>query len=527
MTTPPRRTLPTGVVTFVFTDIAGSTRLLQELGPAAYARELADHRQVIREVTASAGGVEVDTQGDAFFLAFPTIDGAVAAARQATQRLLAGPIRVRMGLHTGEPYLGDEGYVGEDVHLAARIAATAHGGQVVLSRSTRLGVADDEVIDLGEHRLKDIPAPVAIFQLGAGRFPALRSMGNSNLPRPVSSFRGRAADVAEVRGRISTGSRLVTLTGPGGTGKTRLAIEAASALGPDFPAGLYWAGCAAFRDPALVLEAIGTAVGARGPVAEHIGSRRMLVVVDNLEQVVAAGADLAALLAACPELTLVVTSRERLDVSGEVELAVPSLDRTTAVDLFCERSGLEPSPDIAELCARLDDLPLAVELAAARTKVLSPARILERIANRLDLLKGPRDLDARQQTLRQTIDWSHDMLSDEERRVFRRLAAFPGGCSLDVAEDVVGADIDTLESLVAKSLVRITHERFWMLETIRAYALERLETDDDRVAVEGDLARWALRYAERHRRDLIGPAQLAALDALDLEVDNLRLAVHV
>jgi predicted ATPase/class 3 adenylate cyclase len=525
--TVPGRILPRGVVTFMFTDIAGSTRLLQELGAAAYARELGIHRQVIREAAAARDGVEVDTQGDAFFIAFPTIDGAVAAAREITDGLAGGPIRVRIGLHTGQPYVGDEGYVGEDVHLAARIAATAHGGQVVASGSTRAGIADHDIVDLGEHRLKDIAARVSIFQLGTEPFPPLRSLGNSNLPRPASTFRGRDTEVAAVRRRIADGARIVTLTGPGGTGKTRLAIEAASGLGSDFPAGLFWAGCAALRDPGLVLETIGAAVGARGSVADQIGPRRMLIVVDNLEQVIAAGADLAHLVAICPGLTMIVTSRERLAIGGEVELAIPPLDAATAVDLFCERSGLDPTPEIAELCARLDALPLAVELAAARTKVLSPAQILQRLGSRLDLLKGSRDLDPRQQTLRQTIDWSHELLSGPERRLFRRLAVFPGGCTLEVAEEVAGAEIDTLESLVAKSLVRATHERFWMLETIRAYALERLEADDDRSALEADVAGWALRYVERQRADLTGPAQLGALDALDVELDNLRLAVDV
>jgi predicted ATPase len=511
----------------MFTDIAGSTRLLQELGAAAYARELGIHRQVIREAAAARDGVEVDTQGDAFFIAFPTIDGAVAAAREITDGLAGGPIRVRIGLHTGQPYVGDEGYVGEDVHLAARIAATAHGGQVVASGSTRAGIADHDIVDLGEHRLKDIAARVSIFQLGAERFPALRSLGNSNLPRPASTFRGRDTEVAAVRRRIADGARIVTLTGPGGTGKTRLAIEAASGLGSDFPAGLFWAGCAALRDPGLVLETIGAAVGARGSVADHIGQRRMLIVVDNLEQVIAAGTDLAHLVASCPGLFVIVTSRERLAIGGELELAIPPLDATAAVDLFCERSGLDPTPEIAELCARLDALPLAVELAAARTKVLSPAQILQRLGSRLDLLKGSRDLDPRQQTLRQTIDWSHELLSGPERRLFRRLAVFPGGCTLEVAEEVAGAEIDTLESLVAKSLVRATHERFWMLETIRAYALERLESDDDRSGLEADLAGWALRHVERQRADLTGPAQLGALDALDAELDNVRLAVAV
>ena len=270
------------------------------------------------------------------------------------------------------------------------------------------------------------------------------------------------------------GTRLLTLTGPGGSGKTRLAIEAATTLVPVYKAGVFWVGLAAFREPSLVTDTIAQTLGARDGLAAHIGEREMLLLLDNLEQVIEAAPELAGLLRACPNLTLLCTSRELLRVQGEVEYPVPPLASAEAVDLFCERSRLEPSEEVAELCARLDDLPLAVELAAARTKALSPAQILERISGRLDLLRGGRDAEARQQTLRATIAWSYDLLSEEDKRVFRALSVFVGGCTLEAAEAVADASIDTLQSLVEKSLLRSTNERYWMLETIREYALGEL-----------------------------------------------------
>ncbi len=263
----------------------------------------------------------------------------------------------------------------------------------------------------------------------------------------------------------------MTLTGPGGTGKTRLALEAAATLVPSYKAGVFWVGLASLRDPALVGETISQTLGAKDGLAEHIGEREMLLLLDNLEQVVEAAPELSELLQACPNLTLLVTSRELLRVAGEVEYPVPPLASPEAVALFCARAQLESSDEIAELCARLDNLPLAVELAAARTKALSPAQILERLSSRLDLLKGGRDADPRQQTLRATIEWSYDLLSAAEQELFARLSVFAGGCTLEAAEEVCDADLDTLQSLVEKSLAPLYQERYWMLETIREFAL--------------------------------------------------------
>jgi hypothetical protein len=416
-----RSDLPTGTVTFLFTDVEGSTRLLEEIGDEAYEEALSVHRRIVRAACRAHDGAEVDTQGDAFFFAFPEPSGALAAAQQMTEGLMAGPIQVRIGLHTGTPRLGQEGYVGSDVHFAARVAATGHGGQIVLSKATA-ELVRAELTDLGEHRLKDVAEPVAVYQLGTGSFPPLKTISNTNLPRPASSFVGRERELEEVRARIERGARLMTLTGPGGSGKTRLALEAAASLIPEYKAGVFWVGLASLRDPALLTETIAQTTGAKDGLAEHIGEREMLLLLDNLEQVIESAPALSQLVASCPNLTLLVTSRELLRVQGEVEYPVPPLASPEAVALFGERSGLDPSEEVAELCARLDNLPLAVELAAARTKALSPAQILERISGRLDLLKGGRDADPRQQTLRATVEWSYDLLSAEEQRLFARIS---------------------------------------------------------------------------------------------------------
>ena len=522
MIAPVRCDLPSGTVTFLFTDVEGSTRLLHELGAEGYASALAGHRRLVREAFAAHGGVEVDTQGDAFFVAFPDAAGAVAAAAEATEKLRSGPIRVRMGLHTGSPHLSAEGYVGEDVHLGARIGAAGHGGQVLLSAATKAAVSSSTVFltDLGEHRLKDFGEPVAIFQLGSERFPPLKTISNTNLPRPVSSFVGREREVGEVVALVRDGARLVTLSGPGGSGKTRLSIEAAAELVGEFKAGVFWIGLASLRDPALVVETVAQTLGAKDGLAGWIGERELLLLLDNLEQVIDAAPELAELLEACPNLTLLVTSRELLRVRGEVDYPVLPLADPDAVELFTARANVDPDETVATLCRRLDNLPLALELAAARTAVLSPAQILDRLSQRLDLLKGGRDADPRQQTLRATIAWSHDLLEDDEKQLFARLAVFRGGCTLEAAEQVVGADLDVLQSLVDKSLARHTGERFWMLETIREYAADQLV--DDRFAAQH--ASYYLALAEEAHAHLLGRPK-AWLDRLDAEHDNLRAAL--
>jgi predicted ATPase len=513
--------LPSGSVTLLFTDVEGSTRLLSELGAEAYDEALAEHRRVLREAFARHGGVEVDTQGDAFFYAFPSAPEAIEAAGEGRQALSVGPIRVRMGLHTGRPLVGREGYVGEDVHLAARIAAAGHGGQVLVSQATR-ALVDRELADLGEHRVKDFSEPVWLFQLGEERFPPLKTISNTNLPRPASSFVGREREVSDVIELLQDGARLVTLSGPGGSGKTRLAIESAAELVPDFRNGVFWIGLAALRDAALVAETIAQTVGAKNGLAEHIGERELLLLMDNFEQVVEAAPELGSLLESCPKLRLLVTSRERLRIRGEVEYRVPPLAQPEAVELFCARSQLQRSDEIAELCHRLDNLPLAVELAAARTSVLSPAQILGRLSQRLDLLKGGRDSESRQQTLRATIEWSYDLLSADEQRLFAGLSVFAGGCTLEAAETVCGADLDVLQSLVDKSLIRFADGRFWMLETIREFALERLEESGSGEDVRQRHGAYFLELGELAKPGLEARSSPIWFDRLQAEHDNVR-----
>jgi predicted ATPase/class 3 adenylate cyclase len=518
--------LPAGRVTLLFTDVEGSTRLLRGLGDA-YAGALAEHRRILRSAFASHAGVEVDTQGDAFFVAFASAPDAAAAALDAQEALAEGPIRVRIGIHTGEPARIAEGYVGLDVHLAARIGAAGHGGQTLLSQATRNDLDDGApLFDLGEHRLKDFDEAVALFQLGEGEFPPLKTISNTNLPRPASTFVGREADVAEIVARIRGGARLVALTGPGGAGKTRLALEAAAELVPEFKAGVFWVGLAPLREAELVLETVARVLGTQDDLVSHIGDRELLLLLDNFERLLPAATEVAKLVERCPNLHVLATSRERLRLRDEVEIHVSSLATADAVSLFAERSGLAPDEPIARLCDALDDLPLTIELAAARTAVLSPAQILERIGRRLDLFRGARDLDPRQQTLRATIDWSYELLDDAERRLFARLAVFAGGCTLEAAEEVAGAELDTLEALVCKSLVRHAGERFWMLETVREYALERLAENPDAATVRDRHADWFLALAEQAAPRLDTADQALWLDRIEQEYTNVREALR-
>jgi predicted ATPase len=540
--------LPSGTVTFLFTDIEGSTRLLHELGDA-YADVLAEHRRVLRDAFARHGGVEVDTQGDAFFVAFARASDALAAAREA-QAALNGPVRVRIGIHTGEPVVTDEGYVGIDVHRAARIAAAGHGGQVLVSQATRDLVGTDSLRDLGDHRLKDLTAPERIYQLGDGHFPPPKTLYQTNLPIPATPFLGRERELGEIAALIADSARLVTLTGPGGTGKTRLGLQAAAASAEGFPDGVWWVPLAPIVDRASVLDAASQALGQSGELPEIVGTRRLLLLFDNFEHVVEAAPRLGELLTKCPNLRLLVTSRERLQVSGEHVYLVPSLERRESTELFTARAravraDFEPDEALDALCGQLDDLPLALELAAARTPVLSTTQLVERLRGRLDLLRGGRDADRRQQTLRATIQWSYDLLDSDEQRLFARLAVFRGGCVLDAAEAVCDAEIDRLQSLVDKSLVRVREERrFWMLETIRDFASERLRESDEEHEVLRKHAEYFLALAESAnlaaeatdrgpRHELVVPEQDNIRAALDWAAESgevelgLRLAVSL
>jgi predicted ATPase/class 3 adenylate cyclase len=529
MMTPMRTDLPSGTVTFLFTDVEGSTKLLDELGAESYEAALAEHRRVIREACTHYGGVEVDTQGDAFFVAFPTAPGALAAAAEALDGLAPGPIRVRTGIHTGTPHVGNEGYVGVDVHRAARIAACGHGGQVLVSTSAASLLSTDDLRDLGEHRLKDLSAPERIYQLGGDDFPPLESLHQTNLPIPSTPFLGREHELGELLGLLAREDvRLLTLTGPGGTGKTRLAAQAAGLSSGRYPHGVWWVPLAPLRDSELVLVTAGQALGSKNGLAAHIADKRLLLLFDNFEHLVGAATDLATLLTCCPQLDLVVTSREPLHVTGEQEYPVPPFVPEEGVGFFLARArAVEPDftvdDAVPEICRRLDDLPLAIELAAARVKALSSRQILERLEQRLPLLTGgARDAPERQRTLRATIEWSHELLSEEERLLFAHMSVFAGGCTLEAAEQVAKADVDTLQSILDKSLLRFSEDRYWMLETIREYAGERLEADGHADELRLRHANWHLALAEE-----IASAEAVEgnYDRLEQEHDNFRAAL--
>ncbi len=525
-----RRDLPSGTVTFLFTDVEGSTKLLLELGTDVYADALARYRRILREAFGANGGVEVDTQGDAFFVAFPTAPGALRAAAAALNGLATGPIHLRIGIHTGTPQLADEGYVGIDVHRAARIAACGHGRQVLVSASTAALAGRDGLRDLGEHRLKDLSVPDRIYQLGNEDFPPLKSLYQTNLPIPTTSFLGREQELTHVLGLLSKEDvRLLTLTGPGGTGKTRLALQSAGAAADAFVDGVWWVPLASLGDADLVLETAGHVLGARDGLAAHIADKSMLLLFDNFEHVVEAATDLTALLTACPNLQILVTSRELLRIPGEQAYPVPPLEPQDGTELFLARAraalpSFVASAAVPELCARLENLPLALELAAARVRVLSPEQLVERISLRLDLLKGGRGVDPRQRTLRATIEWSYDLLRKEEQQLFARLAVFAGGWRLEAAEKVCEADLDTLQSLLDKSLLRHAEERFWMLETIREYASGRLEDSGEAKVMRLRHAEYFLALAEEAQPNLRGNPG-GWLRRLECEHDNFRAAL--
>ena len=545
-----RPDLPTGTVTFLFTDVEGSTRLLHELGAVGYAEALAAHRRIARGAFSAHDGIEVDTQGDAFFAAFPTAPGALAAAQAITDDLAESPIRLRMGLHTGTPLVTGEGYVGSDVHRAARIAAAGQGGQILVSSSTAALIEPRgsesqafSLVDLGEHRFKDLAAPERVYQLGEGEFPALNSLYRTNLPVPATPFLGREEELGEVVELLTRHEvRLLTLTGPGGTGKTRLVLQAAAEVSDRYPDGVWWVPLAALRDAVLVLPAVAQALeikeepgtALRHTLTARLTGKRLLLLLDNIEHLLpAAAAEIAALRdISGPEL--VATSRERLQLQGEIEVPVASLADDDGFRLLAARAAgvgvsLERSPAATELVESLDRLPLAIELAAARLKLFSPEQLLERLSERLDLFKGARDADPRQQTLRATIEWSHDLLSAEEQRLLRALSVFAGGCTYEAAEAVAHADPDRLQSLLDKSLIRRRdgasgEPRYWMLETIREFALERLSVDDRVEQMRDAHARW---YAE-HAASIVLRVRRYEPEAVATSVDelaNVRMGV--
>ncbi len=525
-----REDLPSGTVTFLFTDVAGSTKLLHEHGEG-YADLLAAHRDVVRTALSRHSGVEVDTQGDAFFAAFARASDAVAAAAEIRDSLGDGPVRVRIGIHTGEPLVTQEGYVGLDVHRAARIAAAAHGGQVVLSRTTRdllgrfLGLRD-----LGEHRLKDLIEAERLFQFGDGEFPPLRTLDATNLPVVASPLLGREREVAELV-ELLGGRRLVTVTGPGGTGKTRLALQVAAELVGTVSDGVFWVALGPLTDPGLVSSEIAQAIGAPDDLGGFLRGRELVLLLDNFEHLLDAAPTVAELLATASGLRVLATSRAPLRISGEVEYPLDPLDPTDAVALFVERAravgrDIEPDATVEAICTRLDSLPLAIELAAARVRLLAPGALLARLERALPLLTdGSRDAPERQRTLRATIEWSYDLLDDESRRLLARLAVFAGSFPIEAAESVCEANVSELAALVDLSLLKpIGDERLLMLETIREYGLERL-------AESGEEERFRTRHAEEFARlaeaayELRDQAEAEWSSRLDRDHDDLRAAL--
>jgi len=530
---PVRADLPTGTVTLLFTDIEGSTRLLGELGPDAYEHALASHRAVLRAAFEAHDGVEVDTQGDGFFVAFAGAADALSAASQLTAALGDGPIRVRVGIHTGEPRLASEGYVGMDVHRAARIAAAGHGGQVLVSLATRDLVPELELLDLGEHRLKDLVYPERLFQLGQHAFPALKSLNRTNLPLVSWPLLGRERELAELEALITAGQRLVTLTGPGGSGKTRLALQVAADLSDSFVDGTFFVALAPAKRADSVPGAIAVAVGlqADDDIFEALSGRRMLLLLDNAEHLAGVEAVVNELLTAAREVVVLVTSRAPLHLAAEQEFRVEPLEARAARALFVARAAaldrqIEDDERVGLICERLDNLPLAVELAAARTSAIPPEALLTRLDHALPVLTGgPRDAPERQRTLRATIEWSYDLLGDEERRVFRTLAIFRGGFSLEAAEDVAGGDLDTLGTLVDQSLLKTSVSgRFFMLETLREFALDLLTETGEAPSASAAHADWYLDQLQKLRPL---PRTRELLAWYDAETPNTRAALEV
>jgi predicted ATPase/class 3 adenylate cyclase len=545
-------TLPSGSVTFLFTDIEGSTRLLEELGET-WASALAEHNRLIREGIAAFRGHEVDRQGDAFFIVFEQAADALAAARELQATLAGHPwpgdadLRVRMGIHSGEVTLGPEGYVGVDVHRGARICAAAHGGQVLLSQATLELLGDPEARDLGEHRLKDLTKPVRLYQLlGQGlesEFPPPRSLDATNLPVQHTPLVDREDEVATTVALIrGDAAKLVTLTGPGGTGKTRIALQTAAELVGAYRDGVFFVPLAPVANAADVESVVALAIGAPvegNGLVRFARDRELLLVLDNFEHLLDGVPLVAQLLSESPGLHVLVTSRAPLHLSSEHELPVQPLADQHALALLTERArsarpDFEPDEAARQLCARLEGMPLAIELAAARLKHLTADALLARLNHSLDLLSGgARDLPERQRTLRATIEWSYRLLQSDEQLLFERLSVFAGGWTLVQAEAVCslpaddGLDVlDGIASLVDKSLVYWTaaadqEPRYFMHVTIAEYALERL-----RARGEEDTVR---RRHRDHFRDLVESvrpiATLSGIRTLRPERENLRAAL--
>jgi predicted ATPase/Flp pilus assembly protein TadD len=546
---------------------------------------LARHDELLRSAIEEHGGYVFKTVGDAFCCAFPTAPDALESALDAQRLLLkerwgeSAPLWVRMALHMGAAEERDGDYFGPPVNRVARLLSAAHGGQVLLSLPTHEMVRDQlpaeaAVMDLGERRLKDLFRPERVFQLIApglpSQFPPLRTLESypNNFPLQPTPLVGREREVREITDRVcSEEVRLLTLTGPGGTGKTRLALQAAADLLEKFEDGVFFVALATITDPELVSSAIARPLGVKesaeqpfiNTLKSHLHQKHLLLVLDNLEQVLEGAPLVGELMGACPRLKVLATSRIPLRLYGEQEYPVPPLalpdprvlppvkvlTQYEAVRLFVERARAvkadfsvtnENAPAVAEICARLDGLPLAIELAAARVRILPPQKVLQRLSNRLKLLKGgPRDLPTRQQTLRGTIDWSYDLLEEVEKSLFGRLSVFAGGRTLEAIEEICDPDgdldaLERVESLVEKSLLRQEEgvggePRFVMLETIHEYAREKLQESGEAEEIGRAHAEYFLALAEEVETESTGSKQAGWLERLEAEHDNLRAAL--
>ncbi|HEU5298009.1 MAG TPA: tetratricopeptide repeat protein, partial [bacterium] len=575
--------LPTGILTLVFTDIEGSTRMLQELGDR-YEGVLADHHRIMREVMQRFRGREVLTAGDGFFIVFPHAPDAVQFAAAAQQALARHPwperfpVQVRMGMHTGDPALSGGQYVGLCVNRAARIASAGHGGQVLLSEATRElaeGVLPGDITlrDMGMHRLKDLHQWEHLFQVVLPGLPSafgpLRSVDTfpNNLPRKLTSFVGREREIAEIKELLRT-VPLLSIVGSGGAGKTRLALQVAADLLTEFQHGAWFVELASVSDPNRVVQAVASTLGIResaglsleAAVFDFLRARQLLLIVDNCEHLAAAAAEfLQGLLAATRVVQVLCTSREPLGIDGEKVWRIPSLPlpdggppdgerlvRNEAVRLFVDRAQAvapgfaltrENAGAVARICVRLDGMPLAIELAAARVKVLTVDQITERLDDRFRLLAGgARTALPHHQTLRAALDWSHDLLSEPERVLLRRLSVFSGGWTLEAAEAVCPdaslereGVLDVLGRLVDRSLVNAggdTEARYTMQETIREYAHEKLAAAGEAADLRLRHGQWVLELAEQAEPYLRGSRQQLWLDRLEREWDNLQAALR-
>ncbi|HLA99701.1 MAG TPA: adenylate/guanylate cyclase domain-containing protein [Anaerolineales bacterium] len=571
-----------GTYTFLFTDIEGSTRLLQRLGND-YPQVIEQHNRLIREAVAKAGASEVDNAGDGFFFVFPTTSQALEAAVEA-QRSLAdykwprgGSIHVRMGIHTGEAVFSGGNYLGLDVHRAARICAAGHGSQILISSSAHAFIGhalptDVSTKDLGCHFLKDIEQPEHLYQINITGLwsdfppPRARNARPHNLPSELSDFVDRENELGEITNLLAE-NRLVTLTGPGGTGKTRLGLRVAAEVLPRFTDGVFFIPLALIQDAQLVASTIGKILGLSeiegrsnsDVLADYLASKELLLILDNFEQVLGAAILVSNLLTAAPGLRVLVTSRTRLIIRGEQVYQVPPFDtpqegeysnldqlaRVNGIDLFVRRAKTadpnfiltqENAASVIQIVRRLEGLPLAIELAAVQCRMFEPKTLARLLDQKFKILRGgSKDLPARHQTLRGTIAWSYTLLDPTEQAIFRRLGVFVGGFSLDAVEAVVDSDLnvnvlEVLTSLLDKSLlqrrVQYGEVRLSMLEMIREFALEELVVAGETQRLSALHACYFLSLAEEDEPHLTRQEQAAVIDRLSADLDNFRAAIR-